>query len=51
VSFKDLKLTFAVSHRVEQPRFRAQQRVVATVEVSVLRTEMENLESEEEDPP
>ncbi len=30
---------------------RAQQRVVATVEDSVLRTEMENLESEEEDAP
>ncbi len=51
MSFKDLKLTFAVSQRVEQPRLRAEQRVVATVEVSVLRTEMENLESEEEDPP
>jgi hypothetical protein len=49
--FKDLKQTFAVSHRVEQLRLRAQQRVVATVEDSVLRTEMENLESEEEDAP
>jgi hypothetical protein len=46
---KDLKLTFAVSRRVEQLRLRAQQRGVATVEDSVLRTEMENLESEEED--
>jgi hypothetical protein len=41
---KDLKLTFAVSRRVEQLRFRAQQRVVATVEDSILRTEMENVE-------
>jgi hypothetical protein len=49
--FKDLKQTFAVSRRVEQLRLRAQQRVVATVEDSVLRTEMENLESEEEDAP
>ena len=49
--FKDLKQTFAVSHRAEQLRLRAQQRVVATVEDSVLRTEMENLESEEEDAP
>ena len=32
-----------------QLRLRVQQRVVATVEDSVLRTEMENLESEEED--
>ena len=44
--FTDLKLTFAVSRRVGQLRLRAQQRVVATVEDSVLRTEMEHLESE-----
>jgi hypothetical protein len=49
--FKDLKQTFAVSRRVEQLRSRAQQRVVATVEDSVLRTEMENLEPEEDDAP
>jgi hypothetical protein len=49
--FKDLKQTFAVSRRAEHLRFRAQQRVVATVADSVLRTEMENLESEEEDAP
>ena len=48
---KDLKLTFAVSCRAEQLRLRAQQRIVATVEDSVLRTEMENLESQEEDAP
>ena len=49
--FRYLKQTFTVSRRVEQLRLRAQQRVVATVEDSVLRTEMENLESEEEDAP
>jgi len=37
-----VKLTFAVSRRVEQLRLRAQQRIVATAEYSVLRTEMEN---------
>ncbi len=40
-----------LSRRVEQLGLRAQQRVVATVEDSVLRTEMDNLESEEEDAP
>ncbi len=40
-----------VSRRAEPLRSLAQQRVVATVEDSVLRTEMENLESEEEDTP
>ena len=49
--FTDLKQTLAVSRRAEQLRLRAQQRVVATVQDSVLRTEMENLESEEEDAP
>ena len=47
--FKDLKQTFAVSCRAEQLRLRVQQRVIATVEDSVLHTEMENLESDEED--
>ena len=46
-----VKLTFVVSCRVEQLRFRAQQRIVAIVGDLVLRTEMENLESEEEDVP
>ncbi len=46
-----LKQTFAVSHRTEQFRLCASQRVVATVKDSVLLTEMENLESEEEDVP
>ena len=47
--FKDLKQTFAVSRRAELLRQRVQQRVIATVEDSALRTEMENLESDEED--
>jgi hypothetical protein len=51
VATLDLKLTFAVSRRVEQLRLRSQQRVVATVKDSVLRTEMENLESQQEDAP
>ncbi len=48
-SLKDLKQTFVVSRRVEQLCLLVQQRVVATVEDSALRTEMENLESDEED--
>jgi hypothetical protein len=48
---KDLKQTFAVSHRAEQLRLRVQQRVVATAEDSVLRTEMVSLETQEEDAP
>ena len=47
--FKDLKQTFVVSRREEQLRQRVQQRVVVTIEDSALLTEMENLESEEED--
>jgi hypothetical protein len=47
--FKDLKTTFTVSHRAEQLSLRVQQRVITTVEDSALRTEMENLESDEED--
>ena len=39
------------SRRVEQLRLRSQQRIVATVEDSVLRTEMTGLESQEEDAP
>ena len=49
--FKDLKQTFAVSRHAEQLRLRVQQRVVATFEDSVLRTEMGSLESQEEDAP
>ena len=47
--FKDLKQTFVVSRRAEQLRQHVHQRVVATVEDSPLLTEMENLDSEEED--
>jgi hypothetical protein len=39
------------SRRQEQLSSRCQQRVVATVEESVLRTEMASLESQEEDAP
>jgi hypothetical protein len=42
---------FAGSRRAEQLSLRSQQRVVATVEESVLKTEMEGLESQEEDAP
>ena len=48
-TFRDLKLTFVVSRRAEQFRLRTQKRIVATAEDSVLRTEMDNLESQEED--
>ncbi len=49
--FRDLKLRFAGSRRVEQLRLRSQQRIVSTIEDSVLRTEMTGLESLEEDDP
>ncbi len=49
--FRDLKLMFADSRRAEQLSLRSQQRVVATVEESVLKTEMAGLESQEEDAP
>ena len=49
--FRDLKLKFVGSRRQEQLSSRCQQRVVATVEESVLRTEMVGLESQEEDAP
>ena len=49
--FRDLKLTFVVSRRAEQLRLRTQQRIIASAEDSVLRTEMTNLESQEEDAP
>ncbi len=42
---------FAGSHRAEQLSLRSQQRVVATVEESVLKMEMTGLESQEEDAP
>ena len=50
-SFRDLKLAFAVSLRAEQLGLRSQQRIVATVEDSVRRTEMTGFESQEEDAP
>jgi hypothetical protein len=49
--FRDLKARFADSRRAEQLSLRSQQRIVATVEDSVLRTEMAGLESLEEDAP
>ena len=49
--FKDLKVRFVGSRRAEPLNLRSQQRIVATVEDSVLRTEMTGLESLEEDDP
>ncbi len=48
-SFLDLKLTFMVSCHAEQLRLRSQQHIVSTIEDSVLRTEMTDLKSQEED--
>ncbi len=50
-SFQDLKLMFTDSLRTEQLNIHSQQRIVTTVEESVLRTEMTGLESQEEDDP
>jgi hypothetical protein len=44
-----LKIKFVGSRRTEQLNLRSQQRIVATVEESVLRMEMVGLESQEED--
>jgi hypothetical protein len=49
--FRDLKLMFPGSHRAEQLSLRSHQRVVTTVEESVLKMEMTDLESQEEDAP
>jgi hypothetical protein len=49
--FQDLKLMFAGSRRAQRLSLHSQQRIVATVEDSVLRTEMTGLESKEEDVP
>jgi hypothetical protein len=49
--FQDLKLKFVGSRRAEHLSLRSQQRIVATVEESVLRMEMTGLESQEEDAP
>jgi hypothetical protein len=46
-----LQQTFAVSRRAEQLRLRKEQRIVATAEDSVLRTEMGDPESQEENVP
>ncbi len=48
---RDLKFMFAGSLRAEQLSLRSQQRIVTTVEDSVLRTEMAGLESLQEDDP
>ena len=48
--FRDLKLKFVGSRRHEQLSSRSQQRIVATVEESVLRTEIAGLESQEDAP-
>ena len=50
-SFRDLKLTFVVSLRTEKVRVRTQERIIATTEDSVLRTEMDNLEPLDEETP
>ncbi len=50
-SSRDLKLKYVGSRQVEQLNSRSQQLVVATVEESVLKTEMTDLESQQEDPP
>ena len=50
--FRDLKLKYVGSRQAEQLRsLHSQQRIVATVEESVLKTEMVVLESQEEDAP
>jgi hypothetical protein len=49
--FLDLKLMFVDSLRSEQLNLRSQQSIVSNVEDSVLRTEMTDLESQEEDSP
>jgi hypothetical protein len=49
--FRDLKLILTVQRRAEQLSLRSQQRIVATVEDSVLRTEMAGLGSQEGDAP
>ncbi len=49
--FLDFKLMLTGSRRPDQLRLRSQQRIVATVKDSVLRTEMAGLESQEDDAP
>jgi hypothetical protein len=50
-SFLNLKLMFVVSRRTEQLILRSQQCIVVTVEDSVLRKEVADHESQEEDTP
>ena len=50
-TFRDLNLKFVGSRRAEQLNLRSQQRIVVTVEDSVLRPEMSSLESQQEDDP
>jgi hypothetical protein len=49
--FRDIKLKYVGSRQAEQLSLSSQQRIVATVEESVLKTEMTGLESQEEDAP
>jgi hypothetical protein len=49
--FRDLKVRYVGSRRTEQLILRSQQGIVVTVEDSVLKTEMVDLESQEEDDP
>jgi hypothetical protein len=49
--FWDLKLKYVGSRQSEQLSLRSQQCISATVEESVLKTEMSDLESQEEDVP
>jgi hypothetical protein len=49
--FRDLKLKYVGSRQAEQLSLRSQHHTVATVEESVLKTEMTGLESQEEDAP
>jgi hypothetical protein len=49
--FRDLKLKYVGSRQAEQLSLHSQQRVVATVEESILKTEMTGLESQEADAP
>jgi hypothetical protein len=49
--FRDLELKYVGSRQEEQLSSHSHQRVVTTVEESVLKTEMTGLESQEEDAP
>jgi hypothetical protein len=49
--FRDIKLKYVGSRQSEELSLSSQQRIVDTDEESVLKTEMEGLESQEEDAP